>query len=31
MKMRYFYFPGCTLETKAVGFNRSAQEAAGAL
>jgi hypothetical protein len=29
--MRYFYFPGCTLETKAVGFNRSAKEAAGAL
>jgi len=22
--MRYAYFPGCTLETKAVGFNRSA-------
>lgn len=29
--MRYFYFPGCTLETKAVGFNQSAKDAAGAL
>ena len=29
--MKFAYFPGCTLETKAIGFDRSARQVAGAL
>jgi len=29
--MRFAYFPGCTLETKAIGFDRSARQVAGEL
>jgi len=29
--MKFAYFPGCTLETKAIGFDRSARQVAGEL